>query len=94
MLCFQIVNLSVGEQEWLSKHLGHDIQIDKDFYRQHDGIVEVAKISRILMMVDSDKTAKYAGRSLKEIGIEGVYHSHFASRTLKSILSRVKRTGV
>jgi len=47
------------------------LHIDKDFYRNHDGIVEVAKISRILMMVDSGKTAKYTGKSLADIGVEG-----------------------
>ena len=73
MFCsFQIVSLSQPEQEWLSNHLGHELHIDKDFYRQHDGIVEVAKISRILMMVASGKTADYAGKSLKDIGVEGM----------------------
>jgi hypothetical protein len=74
MICFQIVNLSQGEQEWLSNHLGHEVHIDKDFYRNHDGIIEVAKISRILMMVHSGKTAKYTGKSLSDIGVEGQLH--------------------
>ena len=43
-LChLQIVSLSTGEQEWLSNHLGHEIKIDKDYYRNHEAVVEIAK---------------------------------------------------
>jgi hypothetical protein len=76
---FQIVSLSNGEQEWLSNHLGHEIRIDKDYYRQHEGIVEIAKVCRVLMAVDSGTTHKYAGKSLSDIQIEGKcqFLSHF-----------------
>ena len=71
-LChLQIVSLSTGEQEWLSNHLGHEIKIDKDYYRNHEAVVEIAKISRLLMSVDCGKTAKYTGKTLDDIGIEG-----------------------
>jgi hypothetical protein len=63
--------LSNGEQEWLSNHLGHQIQIDKDYYRQQEGVVEIAKVCRILMAVDSGSTHKYAGKSLAEVEVEG-----------------------
>jgi hypothetical protein len=68
---FQIVSLTNGEQEWLSNHLGHQIQIDKDYYRQQEGVVEIAKVCRILMAVDSGSTHKYAGKSLADVEVEG-----------------------
>jgi hypothetical protein len=71
--CFsQIVSLTNGEQEWLSNHLGHEINIDKDYYRANDAVLEVAKISRLLMVANSGKMSQYAGKSLADIGIEGI----------------------
>jgi hypothetical protein len=72
---FQIVNLTSGEQEWLSNHLGHEVHIDKDYYRTNDAVLEIAKISRLLMVAESGKMAQYAGKSLSDIGIEGT-HAH------------------
>jgi len=66
----QIVNLTTDEQEWLSNHLGHEVHIDKDCYRTNDAILEVSKISRLLMVAQSGKMAQYAGKSLSEIGVE------------------------
>jgi hypothetical protein len=68
----QIVNLTPGEQEWLSNHLGHEVHIDKDYYRANDAVLEIAKISRLLMVADSGHMAQYAGKSLTDIGVEGI----------------------
>ena len=65
------MNLTPGEQEWLSNHLGHEIHIDKDVYRSNDAILEVSKISRLLMVADSGKMAQYAGKPLSDIAVEG-----------------------
>lgn len=64
------MSLSTGEIEWLSNHLGHEVHIDKDYYKQHEGVVEIAKLSRLLMAVESGRTAQYAGKSLAEINVE------------------------
>ena len=52
--------------------MGHKVYIDKDYYRHHEGIVEIAKVSQLLMAVDSGKASIDAGKSLKEITIEGL----------------------
>jgi hypothetical protein len=66
------VNLTAGEQEWLSNHLGHEVHIDKDYYRANDAVLEISKISRLLMVADSGTMARYAGKSLSDIGVEGI----------------------
>jgi hypothetical protein len=68
----QIVSLTPGEQEWLSNHLGHEVHIDKDFYRANDAVLEIAKISRLLTVAHSGHMSQYAGRPLREIGVEGM----------------------
>jgi hypothetical protein len=55
---------------WLSNHLDHELHINKDYYRNHNAIFEVSKISR-MMMVHYGKTSKYAGKSLADIRVEG-----------------------
>ena len=66
----QIFDLNSGELEWLSNHMGHDLNIHKDFYRLHDSTIEIAKVSRLLMAIDSGKAARFAGKQLTEISLE------------------------
>ena len=69
----QIVSLSPGEVEWLSNHLGHEVHIDRDYYRNHEGVVEISKVCRMLMAVDCGKTATCAGKNLKDLVVEESY---------------------
>ena len=63
----QIVALEKGELEWLANHLGHDLKIHKDFYRLHESVVELSKVSRLLLAVDSGRAAQYSGKSLGDV---------------------------
>ena len=49
----QLFDLNNGELEWLSNHMGHDLNIHKDFYRLHDSTIEIGKVSRLLMAIDA-----------------------------------------
>ena len=49
----QVFDLKEGEMQWLANHMGHELHIHRDFYRPHESTVEIAKVSRILMAVDS-----------------------------------------
>lgn len=68
---FKIINLKEGEIEWLSNHLGHEVHIDKNFYRQHEGVVEIAKIGKLLLAVDSGLASGYSGKTLDDISLNG-----------------------
>lgn len=65
----QLFDLNQGELEWLSNHMGHDLNIHKDFYRLHDSTIEMAKVSRLLMAVDSGKAAEFVGKKLTDINL-------------------------
>lgn len=69
----QVFNLQERELDWLARHMGHDVRVHRDFYRLHESAVELTKISRILMTVDTGEVSKFKGRSLEEIGLQGMF---------------------
>ncbi|KAF5274424.1 hypothetical protein FQR65_LT04340 [Abscondita terminalis] len=63
----QIINLTENETDWLARHLGHDVRVHRDFYRLHESAVELTKVSRLLLAVDSGQTHKFSGKKLDDI---------------------------
>lgn len=70
----QVINLKDHETDWLARHLGHDIRIHRDFYRLHESAIELTKVSRILLAVDSGKTASFYGKNLEDICLDGKFN--------------------
>jgi len=66
----QIFELKEGEIEWLARHLTHDIRVHREFYRLHDSSVELAKVSKLLLAVESGKPGLWKGCKLDEINLE------------------------
>ena len=69
----QIVDMNESEMGWLAKHLGHDIQIHKDFYRLQESTIEMALVGNLLVAVDEGKANKFKGKSNRDININGNY---------------------
>lgn len=67
---YQIFDLKEHEYDWLARHLGHDIQVHRDFYRLHKSAAEITKVSRLLLAVESGQAQRFAGKQLQEINIE------------------------
>ena len=67
----QVLSLKDTEVDWLARHLGHDIQVHRDFYCLHESTIEIAKVSKLLLTVDQGETKKFAGKSLAEIDLNG-----------------------
>lgn len=67
----KLLSLSHGETEWLSNHLGHQVEIHKDVYRQHESTVELTKISKILLAVEQGQVSRYKGKTLQEMDLDG-----------------------
>jgi hypothetical protein len=53
--------------------MGHEVNIHEAVYRIHDSTIEMAKISRLLMAVDSGVVKNFAGKKLDEIHLEGTF---------------------
>jgi len=63
------MNLTTSEMEWFCNHLGHDVSIDRDYYRLQTGVVELAKVSKLLLASESGQIGKYKGMSLDDIDV-------------------------
>ena len=69
----QISALNDTEMEWLWNHMGHSIQIHKQYYRLQDSAIELSKVSRLLLAIDSGKGASLQGKKLEEINENGSF---------------------
>lgn len=64
----QLIDLTQGELDWLAKHMGHEVDIHKMAYRIHTAAVEVAKVGKVLQVLDSTAPGKQTAlRHLKGI---------------------------
>ena len=67
----KIADLSDGDLRWLADHMGHNIDIHREFYRLRESTVELTKVSRILLAIDEGKAHNFSGKKISEIDIEG-----------------------
>ena len=63
--------MSPTEMGWLSVHMGHDLRTHNRYYRQQEALIELSKISRLLLATDSGSLAKFRGKALSEISLNG-----------------------
>ena len=54
-----------SELSWLSNYLAHGITTHKSFYRQHDVTLELAKVSKLLLVAESGNLGKLKEKSFK-----------------------------
>ena len=69
----QIVHLNENELEWLASHMGLDIWMHREFYRLRESTLELAKVSKILLAIDSGNAESFFGKTLNEISLDGRY---------------------
>ncbi|XP_030002635.1 uncharacterized protein LOC115428010 [Sphaeramia orbicularis] len=67
----QILNLKDNELGQLANFLGHHIRVHRDYYRSPEATVEIAKISMLLLAMETGSLARFQGKSFDEIDIEG-----------------------
>ena len=65
------MHLENNELEWLAGHLGHDVNVHKEYYRLKDSAIELAKVSRLLIAIDSGNGKDLAEKSLSDIQLNG-----------------------
>ena len=66
----QILNLKDHELDALADFLGHDIRVHRQFYRLSEDTVQVAKISKLLLELESGRLARHKGKTLDEIQVD------------------------
>jgi len=67
----QLISLDDNGLRWLADHMGHNLDVHREYYRLRESTIELSKVSRLLMTIDEGKVQNYAGKKLSEISIEG-----------------------
>lgn len=73
----QVMNLKDNELDLLARFLGHDIRVHREFYRLPEQTLHLAKVSKVLLHMESGAIANLAGKSLDGIVLqddEGTYY--------------------
>ena len=66
------MDLNGGEIEWLSGHLAHSVNTHTNFYRLQEAIVEIAKVSKLLLAAENGQISQYAGKTISDIDVSGM----------------------
>lgn len=68
----QIVDLDDNGMHWLADHLGHNLDVHREFYRLKESTAELSKVSRLLLSIDEGNIKNFSGKKLSEIQIDGI----------------------
>ena len=60
------------ELQEVARHMGHELSVHRKFYRLQDDVIELAKVAKLLLAVESGKAADYTGKSLDDLDVNGV----------------------
>ena len=65
----QVLNLNDNEIQLIADFMGHDIKIHKMHYRTPDIILQVARLSKLLIAVDEGNFSSYKDKNLQNIDV-------------------------
>ncbi|XP_038073460.1 uncharacterized protein LOC119741677 isoform X2 [Patiria miniata] len=68
----QILNLKDSQLDWLADHLGHSINVHRDYYRLSAPTIELTKVAKLMLAIDSGNVGKFVGKSLDEIDLDDI----------------------
>ena len=57
--------------EWVAVHLGHTLDVQKEYYRIMSSSIEKAKVAKLLLLADRGTLDQYKGKNLNEINFDG-----------------------
>ena len=66
----KVLHLKEKELDWLAWHMGYDRRIHREYYRLHESTTELAKVSKILAIVDEGSISKWIGKPLDQIDVD------------------------
>ena len=69
----QIADLSEGDLRWLADHLGHNLDVHREYYRLRDSTIELSKVSRLLLAMDEGNAKNFAGKSCLRLLLKVIY---------------------
>ncbi len=65
-----VLNLKTTELDQLADFLGRNIDVHRKHYRLPEGTLQLAKISKVLLVMETGRLGEFKGKSLDEIHID------------------------
>uniref|UniRef100_A0A3B3TG06 Uncharacterized LOC111855400 n=1 Tax=Paramormyrops kingsleyae TaxID=1676925 RepID=A0A3B3TG06_9TELE len=65
-----VLNLNNTEIDRLADVLGHSIRVQREDYRLPEGTLQLAKISKVLMALETGRLGEFSGKNLEDISID------------------------
>jgi len=62
----QLLNLTSDDKEQLANFMGLDLAIHNDYYKLPDEILQISRISKILLAMESGNVHELRGKTLEE----------------------------
>ncbi len=63
--------MSPQQLEWVCDHLGHTLNVHKEYYAQTSDILERVQVAKLLLIQDNGLVGRYHGKRLQDIPVEG-----------------------
>ncbi len=63
----QLLSLQENELDLLAGYMGHDIKVHSEFYRLPQNTMQLAKVSKVLLMMEQGSAGQFKEKSLDEI---------------------------
>ena len=64
------MNLLENEQDILASFMGHDLRVHREYYRLPERTLQLAKVSKVLLQIQTGSIRNLAGRSLNDVQIK------------------------
>ena len=71
--------MAENDVQEVARHMGHELSVHRKFYRLQDDVIELAKISKLPLAVESGKAHHYKGMSLDDLDLNGMCHRKLLS---------------
>jgi len=72
----QVLDMTENELDLLCKHMGHSVNVHHSFYRLPSQTLELAKISKLLLAVESGNLGNLAGKKFEDIDVDDIPGDH------------------
>lgn len=82
----QILGLSETNLDVLAKFMGHDIRIHRQFYRLPENTVDLAKVTKIMHLINTGNMSKYKGKDFDDIEFSQIGNNFYSYLHVESLL--------
>ena len=59
--------MSESELTWVTNHFGHTKKIHRNWYRREDATIELTKIAKVLLVVDSHESRNMQSKRIDDL---------------------------